>query len=105
MTGAARRCSLASMPAPGSSQVYRRPLGLPTRQATLKGNPLTQTPTQYRLLTHLARSAGRVLTPSHLLHAVSSNSCHLRHKLVRAGPGPDAISAELDMGYRLNPPA
>lgn len=77
------------------------------------GQPVHLTPIEYRLLTSLARHAGRVLTHRQLLHEVWGPSRvesahylriymgHLRQKLERDPAQPQHIMTETGVGYRL----
>lgn len=85
------------------------------RQVSFQGKPLDLTPTEYRLLCHLARNAGRVLSHDNILRAVwgegyeSSDvlrTCiyQLRQKLTQAGANPEIISVERGIGYKFAVP-
>jgi two-component system, OmpR family, response regulator len=77
------------------------------------GSPVELTPTEYNLLRHLLRHAGRILTKEQLLHsvwqfdtAVSSTVVetyisYLRRKLDRLGP--PLIETRRGVGYGLRP--
>lgn len=79
-------------------------------EATLDGQPLKLTPTEYALLAQLVRHAGKVVTLKHLLRAVwgpqSEEQCqylrvyanHLRRKL--SGSSLEIVN-EPGIGYRL----
>ena len=82
------------------------------RQVLVKEKPINLTPTEYRLLSHLARNAGRVLTHKNLLETVWGTgyddatvlkTCiyQLRHKLIQAKAHPEMISSERGVGYRF----
>jgi two-component system KDP operon response regulator KdpE len=82
------------------------------RQVSFQGKPLALTPTEYRLLCHLARNAGRVLSHDNILRAVWGEgyettdilrACiyQLRQKLIQAGADPGTISAERGIGYKF----
>jgi two-component system KDP operon response regulator KdpE len=82
------------------------------RQASFEGKPLDLTPTEYRLLCHLARNAGRVLSHDNILRAVWGEgyentdilrACiyQLRQKLTQAGANPETISVERGIGYKF----
>ena len=82
------------------------------RQVSFRGKLLYLTPTEYRLLCHLARNAGRVLSHDNILRAVWGEgyentdilrSCiyQLRQKLTQAGANPGIISVERGVGYKF----
>lgn len=83
------------------------------RCVTVAGEEVKLTPIEYRLLTTLARHAGRVLTHEQLLREVwgpGSTSQHhylrvymaqLRHKLERTPAHPRFLLTEPGVGYRL----
>ena len=83
------------------------------RQVSFQGKPLNLAPTEYKLLCHLARNAGRILSHENILRTVWGEgyeesvtvlkSCvyQLRHKLIEAGAGSEIISSERGIGYRL----
>ncbi|CAB3714907.1 response regulator [Trinickia soli] len=83
------------------------------RTVRREGQPVHLTPIEYRLLTSLARHAGRVLTHRQLLHEVWGPSRvesphylriymgHLRQKLERDPAQPEHIMTETGVGYRL----
>ena len=105
--------------APGISELTIGPLtfSFDRHQFAVHGRPVDLTPTEFRLLHHLARNAGQVLahetlttriwgpdsyrTAEHLRVVVS----RLQSKIERAG-GPRCIANERGLGYRLvSPPA
>ena len=83
------------------------------RVVTHRGAPVHLTPTEYRLLSVLARNAGKVMTHRHLLrevwgpsHAESSHYLriymgHLRQKLEDDPAQPRHLITETGVGYRL----
>jgi len=83
-------------------------------QATLAGQPLDLTPTEFSLLDRLLRNPGRAFSRSYLLDTVWGQSyvggdrsvdnamLRLRKKL---GPLGDAIETVWGIGYRLQPAA
>jgi len=83
------------------------------RRVSFQGKPLDLTPTEYRLLCHLARNAGRVLSHENILRAVWGEgyegdltilkSCiyRLRRKLAEAGADSEIISSEPGKGYKF----
>jgi two-component system OmpR family response regulator len=85
-----------------------------TYTVTRAGNPVELTPTEYNLLRHLLRNAGRILTKEQLLQhvwryesAVSSTVVetyisYLRRKLDRWGP--PLIETRRGVGYGICPP-
>jgi two-component system, OmpR family, KDP operon response regulator KdpE len=87
-------------------------LDLEARRVTLAGVEVHLTPIEYRVLSVLARHAGKVMTHKQLLEAVWGPRCaeqtqylrvhmtHLRRKLERDG-GPRRFATEAGVGYRL----
>lgn len=87
------------------------------REVTRDGESLHLTPTEYRLLTLLARNAGRVLTHRQILqevwgagyasqtHYVRVHMAELRKKVEREPARPRLVVTELGVGYRLREPA
>lgn len=87
-----------------------------SRQVFLKGEPVKLTPTEYRLLCHLARNAGRVLSFEDILGTVWGEGyttqrdilkvCiyQLRQKLTEAGAAPEMIVSERGVGYKFVTP-
>lgn len=83
------------------------------RVVTRAGEPVHLTPNEYRLLTELARNAGKVMTHRNLLrevwgpsHSESSHYLriymgHLRHKLEDDPAQPKHLITETGIGYRL----
>ncbi len=83
------------------------------RQVTMRGKPVKLTPTEYKLLYHLAVNAGRVLTHSQLLAKVWGtdwdqetqylwvNISRLRKKLEVDPAKPEYIMTEAGVGYYL----
>lgn len=82
-------------------------------QASIDGKPVNLTPTEYRILAHLARNAGRVVTQPDLLskvwgpeykdeaHLLRVNIARLRQK-VEEDPGhPSYILTRPGIGYTL----
>ncbi len=86
------------------------------RRVTVRGEPISLTPTEYRLLTYLALNAGRVLTHRILLQAVWGPEYEtereylwtyirrLRQKLEEDPDRPRYILTEPGVGYRLRAP-
>lgn len=86
------------------------------RQVSFREKSLNLTPTEYKLLCHMARNSGRILSHENILRTVWSEgyeqditvlkSCiyQLRRKLVEAGANSEIISTERGIGYRLNTP-
>jgi two-component system KDP operon response regulator KdpE len=109
---ALRRQSRAST---GEPTVVVGPLtiDLAARAVTLKGQRLTLTPKEYRLLQVLAQHAGNVVTHQHLLKEVwGSIHVHdthylrifvrkLRQKIEPNPDNPRILMTELGVGYRL----
>lgn len=90
-------------------------IDLGARTVSRDGEEIRLTPTEYRLLTTLARHAGRILTHSQLLREVwgpgAQTQSHylrvyinqLRQKLERDSARPELILTEPGVGYRLKP--
>lgn len=88
-------------------------IDLAQRRVTLNGEPVTLTPTEYRILAHLARHIGQVLTHEQILQAVwgegygSENHylwvhiAHLRQKIEADPRQPRIILTERGVGYRM----
>jgi two-component system KDP operon response regulator KdpE len=86
------------------------------RRVTVRGEEVRLTPIEYRLLSMLARHAGRVLTHEHLLrevwgpgyttqtHYLRVYMAQLRHKLERDPARPKLLLTEPGVGYRLHEP-
>ena len=82
-------------------------------RVTVGGGEVRLTPIEFRLLAHLARHAGRVLTHEQLLrevwgpgytaqhHYVRVYMAQLRHKLERDPSLPRWLLTEPGVGYRL----
>ncbi len=82
-------------------------------QVTLRGDPISLTPLEFKLLEVLVRHAGRVLTHRFLLrevwgsgygdrtHYVRIYMNSLRRKLQTGEKGQSCISTEIGVGYRL----
>ncbi|HEY8478149.1 MAG TPA: response regulator transcription factor [Chloroflexota bacterium] len=82
-------------------------------QVTLRGRVVDLTPTEYRLLAHLARNAGRVLTQSDILtrvwgpayegesHLLRVNIARLRQKIEDDPSHPKRIITRQGIGYLL----
>jgi len=92
-------------------------IDLARRVVTLDGLEVHLTPTEYRLLTLLARHAGRVLTHQQILkdvwgpsyathsHYVRVHMAELRKKIEADPARPTLILTETGVGYRLREPA
>jgi two-component system, OmpR family, KDP operon response regulator KdpE len=106
----------AAAPSGDAQPVFRSgdvSVDLVQRQVSRAGVPVHLTPTEYDLLCVLVRSAGKVLTHSHLLkevwgggHAERSHYLriymgHLRQKLEADPARPSFILTETGVGYRL----
>ncbi len=86
------------------------------RSVSVAGRDVKLTPIEYRLLTALARDAGRVLTHDHLLrevwgpgygmqhHYLRVYMAQLRHKLERDPARPKLLLTETGVGYRMREP-
>jgi two-component system KDP operon response regulator KdpE len=89
---------------------------LPRRRVTVSGREVALTPIEYRLLTVLARHAGRVLTHEFLLrevwgptatrqhHYLRVYMAQLRHKLEPEPARPRLLLTETGVGYRMAEP-
>jgi two-component system, OmpR family, KDP operon response regulator KdpE len=83
------------------------------REVSVEGNGVHLTPIEFRLLSILARNAGRVLTHEELLkeiwgpehgkptHLLRVHMATLRRKVDRTGSWPRWITTESGVGYRL----
>jgi two-component system, OmpR family, KDP operon response regulator KdpE len=97
-------------------EVGRLTIDLPRRKVTLGGTEVSLTPIEYRLLTTLARHAGRVLTHDALLrevwgpkhteqhHYLRVYMAQLRHKLEANPARPRLLLTETGVGYRMAEP-
>ncbi len=82
-------------------------------QASLVGKPVNLTPTEYRILAHLARNAGRVVTQDDLLtkvwgpayrdeaHLLRVNIARLRQKVEKEPSNPKFVLTRPGIGYTL----
>lgn len=82
-------------------------------QAFMNGQPINLTPTEYRILAHLARNAGRVVTQDDLLtkvwgpayrdeaHLLRVNIARLRQKVEKDPGKPAFILTRPGIGYAL----
>ena len=83
------------------------------RSALREGQPLNLTPTEYRILAHLARNAGRVVTQDDLLtkvwgpayrdeaHLLRVNIARLRQKVEPEPSNPRYVITRPGIGYSL----
>ena len=82
------------------------------RKISFRGKLLDLTPVQYRLLCHLIRNAGRVLSHENIWKTVWGEGhkgtgvlrtyiYQLRRKLIEAGADPGIISSERGIGYKF----
>src|SRR5260370_19877348 len=83
-------------------------------QALRAGEPINLTPTEYRILAHLARNAGRVVTQDDLLpkiwgpayrdeaHLLRVNIARLRQKVEPEPSNPKYVITRPGIGYSLN---
>jgi two-component system KDP operon response regulator KdpE len=95
----------------------RLTIDLEQRGVCVAGAPVRLTPIEYRLLSLLARNAGRVLTHARILtevwgaaysghtHYVRVHMAELRRKLELDPARPSLIVTEPGVGYRLRPPS
>ena len=84
-----------------------------TREVYVGDKAVSLTPTEYTILYHLTRNAGRVMTHQALLskvwggeaiddrHLLTVHINHLRAKLGDTGEEPSLILTERGIGYRL----
>jgi two-component system KDP operon response regulator KdpE len=98
---------------PGAVQVDDLVIDLSRRRVTVGERDVKLTPIEFRLLTELARHAGRVLTHAQLLkevwgpgysqqhHYVRVYMAQLRHKIERDPSLPRWLLTEPGVGYRL----
>jgi DNA-binding response OmpR family regulator len=115
---AALRRSISWSGLDGHGQEIRRPgLVIDTRshQAYADGRPVHLSPTEYRLLRHLAERPGEVITHADLLRAVwgpgYDDDLHvlrvtmrnLRARLAEAAPGCRYVATVYGVGYRFAP--
>ena len=115
MRVALRHRSLAPSDAePGAFEAGDLRIDLARRRVLVRGTEVRMTPIEYRLLTTLARHAGRVMTHEQLLREVwgpgHSTQHHylrvymgqLRHKLEADPARPRLLITEPGVGYRLH---
>ncbi|NNM81423.1 MAG: response regulator [Burkholderiales bacterium] len=110
---ALRRKSIVSMDTGSLFEVGGLCIDLEKRRVMLDASEIHLTPIEYRLLSVLARNAGKVLTHRHLLKEVWGPShvehAHylriymgqLRHKLEKEPANPRYLLTETGVGYRL----
>jgi len=105
----------ARLGATGASRLTIRELDidLEKRRVVVAGKTIHLTPIEYRLLTELARNAGRVMTHSHLLrqvwgpgyagqsHYLRVYMAQLRRKLEQDPARPRYLLTEPGVGYRM----
>ncbi|MCD6453481.1 MAG: response regulator transcription factor [Dehalococcoidales bacterium] len=84
-------------------------------RVTLRGQEVDLTATEHRLLSYLARNAGRVTTPNQILekvwgeeylgefHLLRVNIARLRHKLNDNARNPQYILTKPGIGYTITP--
>jgi two-component system KDP operon response regulator KdpE len=94
-------------------EVDRLRLDPNTREVSVDGKAVPLTPTEYSILYHLARNAGRVMTHQVLLskvwdkeafddrHLLTVHMNHLRSKLGDTGDDQSLILTQRGIGYRL----
>jgi two-component system KDP operon response regulator KdpE len=101
--------------APAVTRIERGPLSidLATHEVTIDGDPVHLTPTEFKLLARLVRSAGQVVTHRQLLADVWGPDCteqthylrlymaQLRAKLEADPTEPQLLLTEPGVGYRL----
>jgi two-component system KDP operon response regulator KdpE len=100
-------------PSPPSLELGPLRIDFARREVTRAGKPVHLTPTEYELLTLLARNLGKVLThrqilkhvwgPSHIEHThyVRVHMAELRKKIEAEPARPKLIVTEPGVGYRL----
>jgi len=116
--GAALRRSRGAEPIPGDDATIEHAgvrIEGRSHQVSIAGSPVHLTPTEYRLLRHLAERPGRLLGHAELLetvwgpgyrqdhHLLRSAIRNLRAKLEAAAPGRRYIETEYGLGYRFSP--
>lgn len=86
-------------------------IDLAQQTATLRGQPLSLTPTEYKILSFLARNAGKVITQQELLrrvwgaeyrdeaHLLRVNIARLRKKIEKDSRSPQYILTRSRIGY------
>ena len=99
--------------APARAEFGEVQIDLAARMVTRKGEAVHLTPSEYRLLTHLLRHAGKVLTHRQILrevwgpahsedhHYLRVYIAHLRAKLEADPARPRHFLTETGVGYRL----
>jgi len=92
-------------------------VNLDKRLATVDGNPVPLTPTEYEILEFLSLRKGTVLTKEMFLNRLYAGAkepeqkiidvlvCNLRHKLTKATGGSHYIETVWGRGYSLQDPA
>ena len=111
---ALRRAPATSGPSNPRYEYAGLAIDLDARRVKLDGDDIHLTPIEYKILSTLARNAGRVLTHSTLLkevwgrHATDNtylriHTQHLREKLKDDALNPRFIVTEPGIGYRLKP--
>jgi two-component system KDP operon response regulator KdpE len=107
------RARLGSEPGAAVLVIGELQIDLARRNVTRGGNEVRLTPIEYRLLTTMARHAGRVLTREQLLrevwgpgytaqhHYLRVYMAQLRHKLESDPARPRLLITEPGVGYRL----
>jgi two-component system, OmpR family, KDP operon response regulator KdpE len=110
---ALRRADQANASSSAVIEIGPLRIDLARREVMLSGNPLHMTPNEYRLLTLLARNAGKVLTHRQILkevwgpahadetHYLRVYMAQLRHKLEDDPARPKLLLTETGVGYRL----
>ena len=113
MRVALRHAANAGPAAPQVIEAGRIKIDLTARLVTLDGDEVHLTPTEYKVLSLLARHAGKVLTHRQILrdvwgpgaveqtHYVRVQMAELRKKLERDGARPAVLITEPGVGYRL----
>ncbi|HWQ16171.1 MAG TPA: response regulator [Roseiflexaceae bacterium] len=108
-----RRAQAASAGEPALIENDGLTIDLVQRRVTVGGAEVTLTPTEYRILVHLARHAGQVLTHEQILQAVWGagyggenhylwvHVAHLRQKIEPDVRKPHYILTERGVGYRM----
>ena len=110
---ALRHRGTALQPPPQQFEGDGLPVDLDARRVERDGEPVHLTPTEFKLLARLVRSAGRIVTHRQLLadvwgaehvddtHYLRIYMAHLRAKLERAPAEPRHLLTEPGVGYRL----
>jgi two-component system, OmpR family, KDP operon response regulator KdpE len=106
------------LPSPGQTEIVvgRLRIDLDSRRVTVDGKDVRLTPTEYSILSYLARNHGKIVTQSQLLRefwgpiaeeeygSLRVHIASLRKKIEADSARPDYIITEPGIGYRLQGP-